>query len=131
MGYSDSLIQEFQLRYPDLADDAMSYTITGELELTVELYSRIAIYFALWNTVKIYNNDDLNDEEKIKEIFGFKVEYRLFIKSMTQEDLARKTDLSRVMINKYLTGKSSPTWSVVCRIADALNCPTDDLRLTF
>lgn len=131
MSFECNLLEEFKQRCPDLADDIMSYKYTGELELTVELYSRIAIYFVLWNRVIVYDNDDLTDDGTILEIFANKVKYRLFVKSLTQEDLSRKTGITRVMINRYLNRKASPSWLNACKIADALNCSTEEFRIDF
>lgn len=45
----------------------------------------------------------------------------------SQEQLAELTDIHRVLIGKYETGKNEPSIQSLSRIADALNVSTDEL----
>jgi len=47
--------------------------------------------------------------------------------SLTQEELAEKADISRVMISRYESGSVMPTVDVLVSLADALNVSTDYL----
>lgn len=47
--------------------------------------------------------------------------------SLTQEELAEKADISRVMVSRYETGAVIPTLEVLVSLADALGVSTDYL----
>lgn len=47
-------------------------------------------------------------------------------KNWTQEDLAKQSGVSRSMIIKYENEDAVPAFDSVCKLADALNCRTDD-----
>lgn len=46
---------------------------------------------------------------------------------LTQDELAERADISRVMVSRYETGAVIPTVDVLIRIADALNISIDYL----
>ena len=48
-------------------------------------------------------------------------------KCLTQDELAEKADISRVMVSRYESGTVIPTVDVLVRIADALDVSTDYL----
>ena len=49
------------------------------------------------------------------------------LRNLTQEQLAEKADVSRVMITRYECGQVIPTVEVLVRLADALHISIDDL----
>lgn len=49
------------------------------------------------------------------------------VNGLTQEELAEKADISRVMVSRYETGTVMPTVDVLVNLADALNVSTDYL----
>ncbi len=48
-------------------------------------------------------------------------------KMLTQEDLAERANISRVMVSRYETGTVIPTVDVLVSLADALDVSTDYL----
>lgn len=48
-------------------------------------------------------------------------------KRLTQEELAERADISRVMVSRYETGTVIPTVDVLVSLADALDVTTDYL----
>lgn len=46
---------------------------------------------------------------------------------LSQEELARVSDVSRVSIARYESGKREPTLTIAAKLAAALNCSVDDL----
>lgn len=47
--------------------------------------------------------------------------------NMTQYDLAKKLNLSRTTITKWETGKAYPRTQMLLKLAEVLNCTTQDL----
>lgn len=48
-------------------------------------------------------------------------------RKMTQQELADKTGISRVCINRYESGKSTPRLGKMVKLASALNVTVDEL----
>ncbi len=46
----------------------------------------------------------------------------------SQYSLAKQTRISTTYLNRIARGKSSPSWKVVCLIADALGADLGDLK---
>ena len=130
MNYPITYLDEFMMRYPQFADLIEDFRINGYYEFIIKLIDgRFVLYFELENKIKVIATEpgDLTEEE-CREIFAMRVKYRLFVRSITQEDLSERTGISRIMINRYLTGKATPSWYNVIKIARVLKCPIDELR---
>jgi transcriptional regulator with XRE-family HTH domain len=50
---------------------------------------------------------------------------------MTQAELASSVGITQGMVSQYIHGYSSPSFRVVDRMAKALGCSADDLRLLY
>lgn len=48
-------------------------------------------------------------------------------KKMTQDELAKKINVSRTTVSMWETGAANPTADKYPKIAEALNCTIDDL----
>ena len=46
---------------------------------------------------------------------------------LTQQQLARKTGVSRVSISRYESGQREPTLTIAAKLAAALGCTIEDL----
>lgn len=46
---------------------------------------------------------------------------------LTQQQLARKTGVSRVSISRYESGQREPTLTIAAKLAAALDCTIEDL----
>ena len=69
----------------------------------------------------------LTDHEFRRE-FGRRLQEIMYLKCITQQELADRTGLSQPQINNYINGKNTPSFRVVDLIAKAIGCSTDDLR---
>lgn len=77
-----------------------------------------------------YETDALTEEQHRKEFP--RLLYRMMRqKNVTQEQLARRLDVSQSMVSKYISGKALPGYTVLKKMASVLNCSVDDLYLNF
>lgn len=53
----------------------------------------------------------------------------LLARGRSQYSLARQTRISTTYLNRIARGKSSPSWKVICLIADALGANLGDFDL--
>ncbi len=90
---------------------------------------RVIIFDTFDNTYRYipYANRPLTDEEEILE-FSIRLKQQMRRSYIDQDELSRRTGISRNTINKYLNKKSIPNYVSLCRIADAVNCTLNDLR---
>lgn len=127
----DRLIQSFELYYPAIACNAVDYKIgLDNLELVVSLSDDTEIlYDDLDNTIRNLPQDvhDMSDEEYKRE-FGCRLDKIIRRRGITQNDLCEMTGISPVMMSRYKNGVSTPSFYLVIKIADALDCSLDDLR---
>lgn len=57
-----------------------------------------------------------------KNIFGLALEFTLKKKKLEQKQFAEMVDTDQGNISGYITGRTSPTFRKMCKIADALEC---------
>jgi hypothetical protein len=72
--------------------------------------------------------DEMIAQEDLRPVLGANIARLRRDKDLTQQDLADRLGVSRVMLNRVETGKSSPGSELLYSIADALGVPTDFLR---
>ena len=105
------------------------YEAISKWELFVRLSTGEKLIFdALYNTVRFvrYEDDNLTYEQKVKE-FARNLRKFLGYNFMTQEELADKVGISRVMMNKYMNGKAVPNAILANDIAKVLKCSVQEL----
>lgn len=97
-----------------------------------ELFVRLTtgekfVYDELYHTVRFikYEDDNLTDAQERKE-FARNLRKIMGHKFTTQEELADKVGVSRVMINKYMNGKALPNAIILNKLAKALKCSVND-----
>jgi transcriptional regulator with XRE-family HTH domain len=59
----------------------------------------------------------------VSEILGLRISLRLAVMGKTQGWLADKLDVSNAAVSKWTTGKSSPTYLNLKKMAHYLDCP--------
>ena len=70
-------------------------------------------------------------EEEYKRELGIRLRQMMEHRGVTQIDLSEMTGLSQAQISSYITGKVSPSFYIIDRIAKALDCSSDLLRYNF
>jgi DNA-binding Xre family transcriptional regulator len=71
---------------------------------------------------------DMTEEECLQE-FGYRLRNIMRCRSMSQDDLAYATGIQQARISNYMRGKMSPGFFNLDKIARALDCPIEDLRV--
>lgn len=127
--YWSSIYYEFCRSYPDLAEDIVDWYPSAQNEIVLKLRGDVRYSFDLYcNLHKIYDRtetDDISDDEW-KKSFSKKLNEKLCVMNMTQEELAHRTGISQVTISKYIRGLSIPSCTNMRRIARALKSNTSE-----
>lgn len=69
--------------------------------------------------------DEITEEQEKKE-FAYRLRSFMGRREITQERLAKMTDLTQAMISRYVRGEAVPSAIILRKIAKALNCSMDD-----
>lgn len=104
------------------------YFEINEWELFVRLKNGDKfIYDSFSNVVDFitYEDNDLSEEQERKE-FAKNLKKLMQHKWVNQEELARRLDISQVMISRYVNGQSIPNAMMLKKMAKALDCSTED-----
>lgn len=121
--YWASIYYEFCRSYPDLDAEIIDWYPSAQNEIVIKLKGDIRygydIYGNLYTIYDVNENNDISDDEW-KKIFSKKLNEKLYIMHITQEELAYKTGISQVMISRYINGKAIPSCTNLMRIARAL-----------
>lgn len=126
----DDIFKNLQMHFPFLYTDDAHYKFCSDMELMITLKDgRRFLYDDIDKTVRKLPKDS-NDmsEDECRSEFGKRLYKIMFRKGITQSELSEKTGLSQTMLSNYITGKNSPSFYNVDKIAKALECSIDDLR---
>ena len=128
-----SKYENMKMYFPFLAKEAVEFKDDGKFELIVKLKSgEVISYDDLEKTIRnLPGNSDCMTENECRTEFGIRLRNIMFRKGITQAELSSMTGITQTMISKYITGKTSPSFYNVDKIAKALRCSIEELRYTF
>lgn len=126
----ERMFDNFTMNFPFVARNAVSYRKDSATTLVIKLADGTSV---LWDDMdRIMSRlpeDSMNmTENECRREFGKRL-YRIMLrKHITQEELSLATGISRPLISNYITGKNTPSFYNVDKIAKTLGCSTDELR---
>ena len=128
----DTMFEEFKSENPGIADHIIDYYPSGQLELIAILRdgSRIRYDHRTRTTSRVpirASTDGCMTEHEWRRAFAEKLRRRMFMKGLTQGELAEITGVSQVSISTYLSGRATPSAYNVERLCAALGCPASEL----
>lgn len=128
--YSEYTYDNFKAYFPFIERDVVECKSFGPFDLLVKLKDGTAYsYSDLEHSIrKIPTDANEMTEQECRREFGYRLAQRLRLKGMTYEDLSKRTGISVNTIYNYISGKVSPTFYKVDRIARALDCSIDYFR---
>lgn len=126
---TELMFEDFIVYFPSIGTHAVKYWESSTYELYVELDDgMIAIFDYTNKTIRWLSQNDYTTEQKCKYEFGRRLKRLMFIKGVTQMELADMTGISQTLLSGYITGRVSPTFPKVDKICRALDCSMDELR---
>lgn len=124
------IFDDLKLRFPFIVRDAVEYIERKYDEVIIKLNNGDVVSFdTLYRTFRTMPKDSKSlTEDQCRFEFGVRLKRILMKSGMTQTDLAMITGITQANISSYITGKITPSFYNVDKIAKALNCSMDDLR---
>lgn len=124
-----AMLEKLRLYFPQIAKNMVDYQINGSNLIAYLDDGVIVEYDDIDNTLrKLPNNGVELTEDTFRNEFGRKLNKLMYRKGFTQQDLAERTGIHQVIISGYITGKHTPSFYNVCKLAKALECSTDEFK---
>lgn len=130
MDYEKRLYDNFLCHYDYLASKVEWYKITDGCELILYLKDGTTIlYDGIEDKCRRLPRDaqSMTEAECNMEL-AMRLRSIMRRRSCDQRKLASRTGISQPMISRYVTGKTTPSFYNIDRIAKALGCSVDELR---
>ena len=124
------IFEDLKSRFPFIVRDAVEYIERKYDEVIIKLNNGDVISFdTLYRTIRSMPKDSKSlSEDRCRFEFGIRLKRILMKSGMTQADLATITGIHQSNISDYITGKTTPSFYNVDKIAKVLNCSMDDFR---
>jgi DNA-binding XRE family transcriptional regulator len=118
--------------FPWAADNAADLECFGsDVHVTMRDGTKL-IYDDLDQTIRrLPENYTQMSDHQIDHEFGVRLRRIMARRRVTQSDLAGQLGVTQGMISQYINGYSSPSFRVVNRMANILDCSVDELRCTY
>ena len=131
-GVWEQILDSLEITYPTIASRVVGWYPNSKDEIVIRLesgdrYIYNAIDQNLYLLQRIEDEPTYISEDKFRENFTEGFRRRKPGRVINQEELSKQTGISRVMLSKYFTGKSTPSLYNAYKIARALKCSIDDL----
>ena len=66
-------------------------------------------------------------EQELKQLFAKRIRRRIIALDIDQRELARRAGIRESTLSMYITQRRKPTYDIVIRIAQALDCEPGEL----
>lgn len=129
----ERLLTNFKNQFPCFADRAVEYREKGPFELVVKLDDgHVISYYDNEQGIRRLPSDDSRlTEEECREEFGIRLYRLMYDKGVTQSELSEMTGITQSNISNYITGRKTPSFYTVDKIARALDCSIEELRYKY
>lgn len=129
----ERLLTNFKNQFPCFADRAVEYREKGPFELVVKLDDgHVISYYDTEQGIRRLPSDDSRlTEEECREEFGIRLYRIMYDKGVTQSELSEMTGITQSNISNYITGRKTPSFYTVDKIARALDCSIEELRYKY
>lgn len=128
----DRIKENMKLHFPLIAEHAVEFIQDDRTSIILKLKTGESfLYDDLDKTMrKLPSDSGSMTEPELRREFIFRVRKIMILKGITQTELSEMTGISQPVLNNYLSGKNTPGFYAVDKIAKALKCSVDDFRYT-
>ena len=127
---SETVFQNFVAHFPFTAEKVASWDQINSTEILLRLENGEELIFdEMDKTLRTLPPDKYSlSEEQCRNEFGIRLRKTLQRCNMSQLELSEITGIYQPQISNYISGKSTPSFYNVDKIAKALGCSVDELR---
>ena len=127
---SETVFDIFTMHFPFTAEKVSSWDQINSTEILLRLENGEELIFdEMDKTLRTLPPDKYSlSEEQCRNEFGIRLRKTLQRHNMSQLELSEITGIYQPQISNYISGKSTPSFYNVDKIAKALGCSVDELR---
>jgi DNA-binding Xre family transcriptional regulator len=124
--------ENMKLHFPLITEHAVEFIQDDRTSVVMKLETGESFLYDDYDKTirKLPSDSKEMTESEVRREFFFRLRKIMMLKGVTQTELSEMTGISQPVLNRYLTGKATPGFYAVDRIAKALKCSTDDFRYT-
>lgn len=129
---NDYLYKNFAMYYRELAELVKDYDETDIGELTLYLDNgKTIMYDDIHRSVRTLPRDsDRLTPDECRNEFSLRLRSLLERRCVSQKQLAEMVGITEATMSSYITGRATPNFYTLDKIAKALNCSVDKFRYT-
>ena len=121
------MFNNLELYYPDIPEQIQSWYTSGDWEITLKLKDGTKwIFDGRDNLLHKIRREDISQEEYIRE-FSIRLNRKMRDAGMGTEELAERLGVARGTVSRWLNGRTIPGGYILMRIAQELQCSTNEL----
>lgn len=122
------IYESYTRMFPGLAEITTEWKSIGMGEIRVTLEDGDEyIYDSMDQTLIPLRRNGFTDEERWLNEFGRRLKKKMYMRGITQTEVAERCGVTQATVSKYLSGRSMPSAYAIKQIAGLLNCSPDDL----
>lgn len=126
---TDEMYENFKMYFPSVSREVIECYKNDDYSLVLVTSRDALFYDDFEHTIRVLprNRQDMTEEECRTE-FSMRLRRLLYLKGLTQIELAERTGIQRTQLTRYILGKSSPSFYNLDKISRAIGCSMDELR---
>ena len=129
---SNLVYENASLYFPILIENSVDWRVHDAYSIIItHKDGGLFFYDDIGHSMRHIPSSEEMTEELYKIEFGRKLRRLMYIRGLTQEDVAEMVGSSQDRISRYTNGKSMPGFFMVERLAKALDCPLDELACLY
>ena len=126
------IFNEFEIILPSLSRHCVDYCPSGRNEITIKLDDGSKIAYdhvtKTFRNLPLFTDENRYSDENIwRKEFGIRLNNAIRNRGITKSKLSELSGISKVMISKYINGKSSPSVFNLNKMAYILECSPSEL----
>lgn len=128
--HDSEIVRRLRMYFPSIAKSAVDIIQTSDYDLLIRMNDGASIcYDDIHNTIRTLPEDCNNlTEDQCRTEFGVRLRQMMSRKGISEVELSEAAGISNVQLSRYISGKTSPSFYNVDKIAKALDCSVDELR---
>lgn len=130
MSMRDEMFNSLKMYFPHIARRAVEWKEDGFGDLFIRIDDGSCwLYNDFENTLgKLPSDSNRLTEQECRKEFGRRLRRLMWRNGISQAELSDKTGISVPVLSNYITGKNTPSFYKVDKIAKAIGCSVDELR---
>lgn len=127
---NEYIVEQLERLFPFIVKEAVTYKKYNDFEWLIILKDgSTVLYDEFSKTIRrLPNNSNELTEQECRKEFGARLRMRMDRAGVSQLELSNRTGIAQPQLSRYVTGKATPSFYIIDKIAKALRCSTDEFR---